>query len=364
MFQSWDQLFGIDLGTSNTVIYQQGKGIVLREPSVVAIRQDTGEIEAFGAEAQAMIGRTPGNLEIVYPLQDGVIANFDVTSAMLQYFIKKTQGRLPWFRSSQVYISVPCGITNVQKRAVEETVVHKGAKKAVAVEEPLAAALGAGLPVDEPVGSMVLDIGGGTTQVAVLSLGGIVVSQTVKRAGMSIDRDIIDYVKRTYNLAIGERTAEEVKMRIGTADPSPEPMVMDIKGRDLLDGLPRSIQISSSEIHTLLDDFLQGIVDAIRLTLESCPPELAGDVMERGILLCGGGSLLQGLDRRLQEETGVPVYMSEQPLDCTALGAGLMVEYSRSSARAGSRMVRNASGGGGKSWKAAQEPEEPVRKEA
>lgn len=364
MFQSWDQLFGIDLGTSNTIIYQQGKGIVLREPSVVAIRMDTGEIEAFGAEAQAMIGRTPGNLDIIYPLQDGVIANFDVTSAMLQYFIKKTQGRLPWFRSSQVYISVPCGITNVQKRAVEETVVHKGAKKAVAVEEPLAAALGAGLPVDEPVGSMVLDIGGGTTQVAVLSLGGIVVSQTVKRAGMSIDRDIMDYVKRNYNLAIGERTAEDIKMKIGTAIPSAAQEQMDIKGRDLLDGLPRSITITAREVYGLLDDFLQGIVDAIRLTLEHCPPELAGDVMERGILLCGGGSLLHGLDQRLQEETGVPVYIAESPLDCTALGAGLMVEYSRSNGRTGSRAIRP---GASKSPRGMQEQAaagEQVRKEA
>ncbi|NTZ17505.1 rod shape-determining protein [Paenibacillus sp. JMULE4] len=328
MLKRFDMLYGIDLGTSNTVIYQQGKGIVLREPSVVAIRQDTGEIVAVGTEAQAMIGRTPGNLDIIYPLMDGVIANFDVTSAMLQHFVKKVQGRAPWFRSSQVYISVPCGITNVQKRAVEETVIHKGAKKAVAVEEPLAAALGAGLPVDEPIGSLVLDIGGGTSQVAVLSLGGIVVSHTVRRAGMSIDKDIIDYVKRTYNMAIGERTAEEIKIRIGSVlDPDGEKKGMDIRGRDLIDGLPRSLHLTSSEISSLMDDFLMTILEAIRVTLEKCPPELAGDVMDRGILLCGGGALLHGLDERIQKETGVPVHIADQPMDCTALGAGRMLDY-------------------------------------
>ncbi|MBP1155051.1 MULTISPECIES: rod shape-determining protein [unclassified Paenibacillus] len=327
MLKRFDMLYGIDLGTSNTVIYQQGKGIVLREPSVVAVRKDTGEIVAVGAEAQAMIGRTPGNIDIIYPLMDGVIANFDMTSSMLQLFIKKVQGRAPWFRSSQVYISVPCGITNVQKRAVEETVVHKGAKKAVAVEEPLAAALGAGLPVDEPIGSLVLDIGGGTSQVAVLSLGGIVVSHTVRRAGMSIDKDIIDYVKRTYSLAIGERTAEEIKKRIGSVLESSGEDGIDIRGRDLIDGLPRSLRLTSGEISSLMDDFLLTVLDAIRVTLERCPPELAGDVMDRGILLCGGGALLHGLDERIQKETGVPVHIADQPMDCTALGAGRMLDY-------------------------------------
>ncbi|TVY11462.1 rod shape-determining protein [Paenibacillus cremeus] len=327
MLKRWDMLYGIDLGTSNTVIYQQGKGIVLREPSVVAVRTDTGEIQAVGEEALAMLGRTPGNLDVIYPLKDGVIANFDVTTAMLQYFIRKIQGRTPWFRSSQVYISVPCGITNVQKRAVEETVVHKGAKKALAVEEPLAAAFGAGLPVDQPIGSLVLDIGGGTSQVAVLSLGGIVVSHTVRRAGMSIDKDIIDYVKRAYNLAIGERTAEEIKMRIGSAMELKEEATITIKGRDLLDGLPRAATISSSEIYSLLDDFLAAIVEAIRYTLEQCPPELAGDIVEQGMLLCGGGAMLQGLDERIRLETGVPVQVADQPLDCTALGAGMMLDY-------------------------------------
>ncbi|MDO3676899.1 rod shape-determining protein [Paenibacillus ehimensis] len=329
MLKRFDTLYGIDLGTSNTVIYQHGKGIVLREPSVVAIRQDSGEMVAAGTEAQAMIGRTPGNIDIIYPLMDGVIANFDITSAMLQHFIKKIQGRAPWFRSSQVYISVPCGITNVQKRAVEETMVHKGAKKAVAVEEPLAAALGAGLPVDQPIGSLVLDIGGGASQVAVLSLGGIVVSHTVRRAGMSIDQDIIEYVKKTYNLAIGERTAEEIKKQIGSVVERQKDKAIDIKGRDLIDGLPRSLRLTSGEIFGLMDDFLAIILDAIRVTLEHCPPELAGDVVERGILLCGGGSLLHGLDERIQAETGVPVHLAAEPQDCTALGAGMMIDFKR-----------------------------------
>ncbi|WP_426453336.1 rod shape-determining protein [Paenibacillus sp. S-38] len=329
MLGRFDIYYGIDLGTSNTVIYQQGRGIVLREPSVVAIRQDTGEIVAVGTEAQAMIGRTPESLEIVYPLTSGVIANFEMTSQMLQLFIRKIEGRRRWLRNSQVYISVPCGITSVQKRAVEETMVHKGAKKAVAVEEPLAAALGAGMPVDEPIGSLVLDIGGGTSQVAVLSLGGIVVSHTVRRAGMSIDKDIIEYVKKTYNLAIGDRTAEEIKMRIGSAVELPEEISIDIRGRDLIDGLPRAVRLTSGEIRGLFDDFLAVIFEAIRYTLEHCPPELAGDVVERGMLLCGGGALLHGLDDRIQAETGVPVHIAAEPLDCTALGAGMMLDYRR-----------------------------------
>ncbi|MCP3773281.1 rod shape-determining protein [Paenibacillus sp. MZ04-78.2] len=356
MLKRFDTLYGIDLGTSNTVIYQHRKGIVLREPSVVAIRQDSGEMVAAGTEAQAMIGRTPGNIDIIYPLMDGVIANFDITSAMLQHFIKKIQGRAPWFRSSQVYISVPCGITNVQKRAVEETMVHKGAKKAIAVEEPLAAALGAGLPVDQPIGSLVLDIGGGASQVAVLSLGGIVVSHTVRRAGMSLDRDIIEYVKKTYNLAIGERTAEEIKKQIGSVVERQKDKAIDIKGRDLIDGLPRSLRLISGEIFGLMDDFLVTILDAIRVTLEHCPPELAGDVVERGILLCGGGSLLHGLVERIQAETSVPVHMAAEPQDCTALGAGMMIDFKREGWSRGTAIPgRNI---------AAQAEEEPLRQDA
>jgi rod shape-determining protein MreB len=326
MLKRFDKLYGIDLGTSNTVIYEQGKGIVLNEPSVVAINQNTGEILAVGTEAQAMIGRAPDYVDITYPLMNGVIANFDMTSRMLQHFIKKVQKRSSFLRISQVYISVPCGITNVQKRAVEETIIRKGAKKAVVVEEPLAAALGAGLPIDEPIGHLILDIGGGTCQVAVLSLGGIVASHTVYRAGLSLDRDIKDYVKRQYSMEIGERTAEEIKKQIGTASVSIKERTLDIRGRNLIDGLPRSIRLTSTEIYMLVDDFLKMLIEAIRTTLEQCPPELAGDVVEQGILLCGGGALLEGIDERIGVETGVSVRIAEFPLDCTALGTGMMME--------------------------------------
>ncbi|MFD0697995.1 rod shape-determining protein [Paenibacillus sp. GCM10027628] len=325
MFKQFDKLYGIDLGTSNTVIFEKGKGIVLNEPTVVAFHQHTGELLAAGAEAQAMIGRAPAHVDITYPLMNGVISNFEKTSSMLQYFIKKIQGRSSFLRSSQIYISVPCGITNVQKRAIEETVVHKGAKKAIAVEEPLAAALGAGINLDEPIGHLVLDIGGGNCQVAVLSLGGIVASHTIHRAGMSIDRDIMDYVKRQYNMEIGERTAEEIKKQIGTAVNTVEERTIDIRGRDLINGLPRSIQLTSSEIYAVVNDFLGTLIEAIRATLELCPPELAGDVMEQGILLCGGGALLDGIDERIRAETGVAVHIADDPLACTALGTGMML---------------------------------------
>ncbi|WP_159884133.1 rod shape-determining protein [Paenibacillus puerhi] len=325
MFKKFENVYGIDLGTSNTVIYQRGKGIVLDEPSVVAMNQNSGELLAVGAEAQAMIGRAPAHVELTYPLRNGVIANFDMTSRMLQHFIRKVQGRKSLLRGSQVYISVPCGITNVQKRAVEETIVHKGARKAIAVEEPLAAALGAGLPIEEPAGYLVLDIGGGTCQVAVLSLGGIVASHTVPRAGMSIDRDIMDYVKRQYNLEIGERTAEHIKKTIGTANAAAASKTLEIRGRDLVQGLPRQIKLTSGEIYKVVEEFLGILVEAIRATLERCPPELAGDVVENGIMLCGGGALLEGLAERIRTETGVPVHTAEQPLACTALGTGLML---------------------------------------
>jgi rod shape-determining protein MreB len=330
MLKRFEQLFGVDLGTCNTLIYQQGKGIVLEEPSVVAIRKDTGMIEAIGTEAYAMIGRTPVNLEVIYPLKDGVIANFDMTTAMLKHFISKIHGRNHWFRRSHVIISVPCGITNVQKRAVEEMIVHKGARKSVTIEEPLAAAMGAGLPVGEPIGSMVLDIGGGTSQVALISLGGIVLSKHVPCGGMSIDQSIIEYVKKTYNLIIGERTAEEVKKQAATAVRPEKELQMDIRGRDLVEGLPKVISITSNEIFEILEDFFIMIVESIRQAMEQCPPELAGDVMERGILLCGGGALLHGLDRRLQQETGVPVHLAENPMECIVIGTGKMLKYNAS----------------------------------
>ncbi|MEW9701468.1 rod shape-determining protein [Paenibacillus sp. SI8] len=337
MFKQFDKLYGIDLGTSNTVIFEKGKGIVLNEPSVIAMNQHTGELLAAGTEARAMIGRAPAHVDITYPLTNGVIASFDKTSSMLQYFIKKIQGRGSFLRSSQIYISVPCGITNVQKRAIEETVVHKGAKKAITVEEPLAAALGAGLRLDEPMGHLVLDIGGGTCQVAILSLGGVVASHTINRAGMSIDRDIKDYVKRQYNLEIGERTAEAIKQQIGTASTNCVERTLDIRGRDLIDGLPRSIRLTSGEIFTVMNDFLGILIEAIRATLELCPPELAGDVMEQGILLCGGGALLEGIDERIRAETGVPVHIADFPLECTALGTGMMLGVQGSKRRPASQ---------------------------
>jgi rod shape-determining protein MreB len=330
MLKRFDKLYGIDLGTCNTVIYEQDKGIVLNEPSVVAMNQNTGEILAVGQDAQAMIGRAPEHIDITYPLMNGVIANFEMTSRMLQNFIRKVQGRSSIQRISQVYISVPCGITNVQRRAVEETVIRKGAKNAIAVEEPLAAALGAGLAIDDPVGHLVLDIGGGNCQVAVLSLGGIVASHTVQRAGLSLDRDIIDYVKRQYNMEIGARTAEEIKKQIGTATANSEERTIDIRGRNVIDGLPRSIRLSSSEIYLLFDDFLKPVIEAIRSTLEQCPPELAGDVVDQGILLCGGGALLAGIDERIGAETGVAVRIADYPLDCTAIGTGKMLGEYRS----------------------------------
>ncbi|WP_274361261.1 rod shape-determining protein [Paenibacillus thermotolerans] len=324
MFKRFEKVYGIDLGTSNTVIFERGKGIVLSEPSVVAFHQGTGEILAVGAQAQAMIGRAPDHVEISYPLRNGVIANFDMANSMLKQFMNKIRRRT-WFGRSQVYISVPCGISNVQRRAVEDTIVHSGANKAIAVEEPVAAAVGAGLPINEPIGHLVLDIGGGSCQTAVLSLGGIVASHTLSRAGISIDHDIKEYVKRKHNLEIGERTAEEIKKQIGTADPKAEERFLEVRGRAMVDGLPRSIRLSSTEIHTVVDDFVRLIIEAIRTTMEQVPPELAGDVVEQGIMLCGGGALLHGIDERIRREALVPVHIADRPLECTALGTGMMI---------------------------------------
>jgi rod shape-determining protein MreB len=330
MIRRFEQRFGIDLGTCNTLIYQVGKGIVLQEPSVVAIRTDTGEIQAIGIEAYAMIGRTPEHVEIIYPLQDGVIASYEMATVMLKYFINKIYGRNKWFRSSHVVVTVPCGITNVQQRAVEDMILYKGAKKSVTIEEPLAAAMGAGLPVGEPVGSMVLDIGGGTSQIALISLGGIVLSKHIPFGGLSIDQAIIEHVKKSYNMVIGERTAEEIKKQVATAVKPNKELRMDFRGRDLVRGLPRTISITSNEIFEILDSFLTLIVDQIRQAMEQCPPELAGDVMERGILLCGGGALLNGMDRRLQMEIGVPIHLADNPMECIVLGAGKMLNYNAS----------------------------------
>ncbi|UJF32754.1 rod shape-determining protein [Paenibacillus hexagrammi] len=334
MLKRFGKVYGIDLGTSNTVIFEKGKGIMLNEPSVVAIDQRTSDLIAVGAEAQAMVGRAPEHVEVTYPLKNGVIANIDMTSSMIQQFIKKMQARSFFLSSAQVYISVPCGITNVQKRAVEQTVVRKGANRAIAVEGPLAAALGAGIEIEKPLGRLILDIGGGSCQLAVLSLGGIVTSHKMQRAGMSIDQDIMEYVKKQYNMEIGERTAEKIKREIGSVNEMAAVRILEVRGRDVVHGLPRSIQLSSDEIYEVINEFVTAVVEAVRTTLEQCPPELAGDVLEQGMLLCGGGSLLDGLAARIRSDTGVPVLIAERPLECAALGTGMMLDK-----QAGSKTV-------------------------
>ncbi|UOF90157.1 rod shape-determining protein [Fodinisporobacter ferrooxydans] len=321
MFNSRDM--GIDLGTANTLVYAKGRGIVLREPSVVAIRTDTGAIEAVGEQAKLMIGRTPGNIVAVRPMKDGVIADFDTTATMLRYFIREAIKTKSLFsRRPRVMVCVPSGITAVEKRAVEDATLQAGAREAHTIEEPMAAAIGAGLPVGEPTGSMVVDIGGGTTEVAIISLGGIVTSRSIRVAGDEMDVSIMQYVKRAYNMMIGERTSEELKMTIGSAIAPDEEEFTEIRGRDLVSGLPRTLKINSREICDALSDTVNSIVEAVKITLEKSPPELAADIMDRGIVLTGGGALLRNLDRLLSEETGMPVVVAENPLDCVAIGTG------------------------------------------
>jgi rod shape-determining protein MreB len=318
---------GIDLGTANTLVYVRGKGIVVREPSVVALRTDTKTIEAVGEQAKRMIGRTPGNIVAVRPMKDGVIADFETTATMIKYFIRQAMKQRTLFaRHPNVMVCIPSGITAVEKRAVEDATRQAGAREAYTIEEPFAAAIGADLPVWEPTGSMVVDIGGGTTEVAVISLGGIVTSRSIRVAGDEMDDAIIQYVKKNFNLMIGERTAEQLKMDIGTALPLGSPETMEIRGRDLLTGLPKTISISSQEVMEALTDTLNSIVDAVKVTLERCPPELAADIMDRGIVLTGGGALLRNLDKLLSRETGMPVIIAERPLDCVAIGTGRALE--------------------------------------
>ncbi|MBE3579831.1 MAG: rod shape-determining protein [Caldanaerobacter subterraneus] len=318
---------GIDLGTATTLVYVQGKGIVLREPSVVAMRTDTKTILAVGEEAKRMVGRTPGNIIAIRPMRDGVIADFDITKAMLDHFISRVNPRKGLFRP-RVIIGIPSGVTEVEKRAVIEAALQAGAKEAHTVEEPMAAAIGAGLPVEEPTGSMVVDIGGGTTDVAVISLGGIVTNKSLRVGGDEMDEAIINYIKREYNLMIGERTAEEIKIQIGSAFPKEKEESMDIRGRDLVSGLPKTLRITSTEILEALKDPLSSIVEAIKITLEKTPPELAADIMDRGIMLTGGGALLSGIDKLIRQETGMPVQIADNPTDCVALGAGKILEES------------------------------------
>ncbi len=314
---------GIDLGTANTLVFVKGKGIVVREPSVVALRTDTKKIEAVGTEAKKMIGRTPGNIVAIRPMKDGVIADFETTATMIKYFIRRAQKQRALFpRHPSVMVCVPSGITAVEKRAVEDATKQAGAREAYIIEEPFAAAIGADLPVWEPTGSMVVDIGGGTTEVAVISLGGIVTSRSIRVAGDEMDDAIISYIKRLYNLMIGERTSEQLKMEIGSAMPLDKVESIEIRGRDLVTGLPKTLAITSDEVTEALSDTVNAIIDAVKITLEKCPPELSADIMDRGIVLTGGGALLRNLDKMLSRETGMPVLVAENPLDCVAIGTG------------------------------------------
>lgn len=316
---------GIDLGTANTLVYMRGKGIIIREPSVVAVDTRTDKARYVGQEAKDVIGRTPGSIVAVRPLKDGVIADFDITTTMLQEFIRKAvAGSL--FAKTRVIICIPSGVTAVERRAVKEAAENAGAKRVSIIEEPMAAAIGAGLPVAEPTGSMIVDIGGGTSEVAVISLGGIVTSRSVRVAGDEFDLSIINFIKKKYNLLIGERTAENVKMEIGSAFPSDQDTTMDIKGRNLLNGLPENITVTSAEIREALAEPLSHVIEAIKVTLEKTPPELAADIIDQGITLAGGGALLKGLDKLINKETGMPVNIAESPLDCVAEGTGNVLE--------------------------------------
>ncbi len=318
---------GIDLGTANTLVYTKGKGVVVREPSVVALRKDTGQIEAVGDDAKKMIGRTPGNIVAVRPMKDGVIADFDTTAIMLKYFIQQAQKKGSFFsRKPNVMICVPSGITAVEKRAVEDATRQAGAREAYTIEEPFAAAIGADLPVWEPTGSMVVDIGGGTTEVAIISLGGIVTSRSIRVAGDEMDGAIIQYIKKKYNLMIGERTSELLKMEIGSASISDDLGEMEIRGRDLVTGLPKTVSITGKEVAEALHETVNSIIDTVKITLENTPPELAADIMDRGIVLTGGGALLRNLDRVLSEETNMPVIVAEDPIECVAIGTGKALE--------------------------------------
>jgi rod shape-determining protein MreB len=315
----------VDLGTANTLVYVRGRGIVLNEPSVVALNTNNGQIVAVGAEAKRMIGRTPGNIVAVRPLKDGVIADFDVTERMLRYFIQKVHRRRH-LAKPRLVVAVPSGITGVEQSAVKEAGHQAGARRVYIIEEPMAAAIGAGLPIHEPTGNMVVDIGGGTTEVAVISLGGIVTSQSIRIGGDEMDQAIITFGKKEYSLMLGERTAEEIKMALGSAFPAEDEPHAEIRGRDLVSGLPKTVVISAAEVRRAIEEPVNLIVDAVKNTLDKCPPELAGDVMDRGIALTGGGALLSGLESRIREETGMPVQVADNPLDSVVLGTGKCVE--------------------------------------
>lgn len=324
LFAVAGQDMAIDLGTANTLVYVRGSGIVLNEPSVVAINTRNNRALAVGMEAKRMIGRTPSYIQAIRPLRDGVIADFDITEKMLRYFIQKVHKRR-WAKP-RIVICVPSGITPVERRAVEEAAYHAGARRAYTIEEPMAAAIGVGLPVGEPSGSMVVDIGGGTTEVAVISLGGIVVSRSIRIGGDELDESIIEWVKKEYNLLLGERTAEQIKMAIGSAFPYADEPAAEVRGRDLVSGLPKTIVLSSPEIREAIEEPVQQTVDAVKFTLDKTPPELSADIIERGIVLTGGGALLHGIDERLAYETGMPIVTADRPLQSVVVGSGKCLE--------------------------------------
>jgi rod shape-determining protein MreB len=332
---------GIDLGTANTLVMVKGKGIVIDEPSVVAIDRSTRHILAIGAEAKRMVGRTPANIVAVRPLKDGVISDFEVTERMLQYFIRSVHDRFGFgFPRPRVVVGIPSGVTEVEKRAVHDASINAGARAAFLIEEPMAAAIGAGLPIMEASGTMIVDIGGGTTEVAVIALGGIVVSTSIRTAGDEMDQDIIAYSRQVHNMLIGERTAEDIKVQAGSAYPLDPEQSVQIRGRDLATGLPKSVDVSTVEIRDALSGSINAIVDAVRSTIEITPPELVSDLMAHGIALAGGGALLRGLDRRLSQETRFPVYVAEDPLTCVVRGTGEVLEEAAMLAKVQARLAQ------------------------
>jgi rod shape-determining protein MreB len=325
----WDLFsndLAIDLGTANTLINARGEGIVLREPSVVALNSQTNEVQAVGMEAKQMLGRAPGSIIAIRPMKDGVIAHFEVTEKMIRHFIQKVHNNRKTLVRPRVVIAVPSGITQVEKRAVRDSAESAGAREVFLIDEPMAAAIGVGLPVQDPTGNMIIDIGGGTTEVAIISMSGIVYSKSIRIAGDEMDESIVNYIKRKYNLLIGERTAEEVKINIGSAYPMEKPMTMEVKGRDLVAGIPKTLVISDEEVREALTETFGTIVEAVKIALERTPPELAADIVDKGVVVAGGGSLIKGLDTLLKEATGLPITLSEDPLSAVALGAGAVLK--------------------------------------
>ena len=314
----------IDLGTANTLVFAEGHGIVVREPSIVAVNKITNKVEAVGAAAKEMLGRTPGNIVAIRPMKDGVIADFEITESMLRHFIQKVHHRK--LIAPRVVVAVPSGITEVEKRAVKDSATHAGAREVYLIEQPMASAIGVGLPVHEPAGNMIVDIGGGTCEIAIISLAGIVFSRSLRVGGDEFDETIVAYMKRAYNLMIGERTAEEIKIRVGSAHPLEQELTMEVKGRDLSAGLPKTLTVRSEEIREALKEPLTSILESVRITLERCPPELSADLVDRGIVMAGGGALLRGIDRLLAEETGLPVHIADDPLTAVAEGTGRVLQ--------------------------------------